>query len=77
MYTYIFKGVGFTIKTPGCTDCSQIKREVVQSADKVVNRSTYPNGLVLEVEQKATQTVVYSNRQLIQNSDGSYTAPES
>ena len=76
MYTYIFDGVGFEIKTPGVSDFSQIKKEVVQTADKIVNRSTYPTGLVLEIEQRASQTIIYSNRPLIQNSDGSYTAPE-
>ena len=77
MYTYIFDGVGCKIHTPGISDFSQIKKEVVQTAGKIVNRSTYPNGLILEVEQTATRIVVYSNRQLIQNPDGSYTAPES
>lgn len=77
MYTYVFDNVGFEIKTPGVSDFSQIKKEIVQLPDKIINRSTYPTGLVLEIEQKANQTVIYSNRQLIQNPDGSYTAPES
>ena len=77
MYTYIFEGVGFEIKTPGVTDFSQVKKEIVQSANKVVNQSTYPNGLVLRIEQEADKVIVYSNRRLLQNPDGSYTAPES
>lgn len=76
MYTYIFDGVGCKINTPSVSSLSQIKKEVVQFPDKIINRSTYPNGLILEIEQKATKTVIYSNRRLIQNPDGSYTAPE-
>lgn len=77
MYTYIFDGVGCKIYTPGCTDASQIEREVVQTAGRTINRSTYPNGLVLEIDHTATGCVIYSNRPLTQNPDGSYTAPES
>ena len=77
MFAYVFEGVGFEIKTPGVSDFSQIKKYVKQYPDRVVNRSEYPNGLVLEVDQRATQTIVYSNRPLVHNPDGSYTAPES
>jgi hypothetical protein len=77
MYTYIFEGVNCEIKTPGVTDFSQVKKEIVQSANKIVNRSTYPSGLVLQVEQEAKKITVYSNRPLTRNPDGSYTAPES
>lgn len=77
MYTYIFEGAGFEIKTPGVSDFSQIKKEIIaQTPERNVFRSTYPTGLVLEVEQDATRTVIYSNRPLTQNPDGSYTAPE-
>lgn len=77
MFTYIFEGVGFDIETPGVSDFSQIKQEIIeQTASKVVRRSTYPTGLVLEIEQETNRTIIYSNRQLTQNPDGSYTAPE-
>ena len=78
MYVYIFEGTGFEIKTPGVSDYSQIRNEIIeQSASKIVRRSTYPTGLVLEIEQEAKRTVIYSNRPLAQNPDGTYTAPES
>ena len=53
MYTYVFDNVGFEIKTPGISDFSQIKKEIVQLPDKIINRSTYPTGLVLEIDRKS------------------------
>ena len=76
MYTYIFEGVGGKIHTPGVSDFSKIRKSIKQYPDRIVNRSEYPNGLILEIDQGANQTVVYSNRRLIENPDGSYTAPE-
>lgn len=76
MYTYIFESVGFQIHTPGVSDFSKIQKSIKQYPDRIVNRSEYPNGLILEVEQRANQTVIYSNRPFIENPDGSYTAPE-
>lgn len=77
MYTYIFEGVGFEIKTPGVTDFSLVKNEIIEhSPGRIVRRSTYPTGLVLEIEQEANRIVVYSNRPLTKNPDGTYTAPE-
>lgn len=78
MYTYIFEGVNAQINTPGISDFSQIKNEVLlQTKEENVLRSTYPNGLILTIQQKLGRTVVYSNRPLTKNPDGSYTAPES
>lgn len=76
MYMYIFDKAGFEIRTPGISDFSQIRKSIKQYPDRVVNRSEYPTGLILEIEQKSDQTVVYSNRRLLENPDGSYTAPE-
>lgn len=76
MYMYIFEGVGCKIITPGIKDFSQIKKSIKQYPDKIVNRSEYPTGLILEIEQKVNRTIIYSNRRLIENPDGSYTAPE-
>lgn len=78
MYTYIFENVGFEIKTPGVTDMAQVKNELIsQTAEKIVRRSTYPTGLVLEIHQEAKQTTIFSNCPLTKNPDGSYTAPVS
>ena len=75
-FMYIFEAGNFNIKTPGVSDFSQIKKSIKQYPDKIVNRSEYPTGLVIEIEQKSNQIVVYSNRRLIENPDGFYTAPE-
>lgn len=77
MFVYVFEGVGFEIKTPGVSDFSEIKKSVKQYPGRIVNRSEYPNGLILEVDQRPEKTIVYSNRPLIHNQDGSYTAPSS
>lgn len=78
MYTYIFDNMGFEIKTPGVSDMSQVKNELIsQTSEKIIRRSSYPTGLVLEIHQEAKQTTIYSNRLLTKNEDGSYTAPES
>lgn len=77
MYMYIFDGADGRINTPGIADFSQVKKELVHmSSDKIITRVTYPTGLVLEFEVKTNQTIIYSNRQLIQGPDGTYTAPE-
>lgn len=76
MYTYIFDGTDMNIRTPNLTDFSLVKKELIsQTASKIVMRLTYPDGLEFTVEQEAKRTTVYSNRPLIQNPDGSYTAP--
>lgn len=76
MYMYIFDSADGRINTPGVSDFSQVKKEIVQMSDKIVTRVTYPTGLILNIEQKANQTIICSNRRLLQNPDGSYTAPE-
>lgn len=68
MYTYSFDGIGFKINTPPV----QKTETLSQAADRIVMRYTYTGGLVLEVEQTVKQAVVYSNRPLVQESDGSY-----
>ncbi len=76
MYIYIFEGTEMNIKTPGISDFSQIKKEVIsQTAEKIVIRFLYPDGLELTVEQESKRLTVYSNRALLQNPDGSYSAP--
>lgn len=76
MFTYVFKGTDCTITAPWLSDISQIKKDIVQTPKRNTMKATYPNGVVLEFEQTATETIVYSNRPLVQNSDGSYTVPE-
>ena len=68
MYTYIVgAGADLTIHTPGITDMSQIKNTITQSPEKVVRRSVYPNGLILDIKQTAAVTIIRSNRELTKN----------
>lgn len=76
MYTYIFEGKNCSISAPWITDMSQVKTESAQTPTKITMRATYPNGVILDITQEATKSTIYSNRQLIQNEDGSYTIPE-
>ena len=76
LYAYIFDGTDMNIRTPNLTDFSLVKKELIsQTASKIVTRLTYPDGLEFTVEQESKRVTVYSNRPLIQNPDGSYTAP--
>lgn len=76
VYTYIFDGTDMDIKTPNLTDFSLVRKEVIsQTASKIVMRLTYPDGLEFTVEEESKRVTVYSNRPLIQNPDGSYSAP--
>ena len=78
IYTYVLDSGKLNIHTPsGGNDLNNIKKEILShTSTEIVTRATYPDGLVLEIHQKANQIVVYSNRQLTENPDGSYSAPE-
>ena len=76
MYTYILEvGTELKIHTPGIKDFSQIKTVTVQRADCTFLQSDYPGGWHIEVEQYADRIILYSNKQLSQNEDGSFNAP--
>ena len=75
MYTYVLKGINGKIDAPWLSDMSLVKTESVQTPSKITMRATYPNGVVLDIEQEAAQTTIYSNRPLTKNPDGSYSIP--
>ena len=77
MYVYSVKGgKTLTIHTPHCQNFSEVKNTIrEQSQDKMVMRSEYPDGLTLEIIQTVQEVVVYSNRELTENPDGSFSAP--
>ena len=75
-FTYILEpGANLKINTPGIEDFSQIKTQTIQRADCISMQSDYPNGWHIEVEQYSDHIVLYSNKQLEQNEDGSFNAP--
>ncbi len=76
VFTYIIEaGRNLKINTPGITDFSQIKTQAEQRADCVFMQSDYPNGWHIEIEQYVDRIVLYSNKPLIQNDDGSFDLP--
>lgn len=77
MFEYIVSiGEKVTINTPYNIEFKDIKKEISKSDSFVRNISTYPNGLVIDMTQYADKIIVKSNRELIDNGDGTFTAPE-
>lgn len=71
MFKYTFTG-DFSINTPFCTNLQDIKKDFKQTPDYISNKSTYPNGFEIELIQYADKTQVITNKELTQNSDGSF-----
>lgn len=70
---YVFKK-DIEIKTPcGAEDFSEIKKEISQTAEVIVNKSTYPNGVIIEIHQYADRIEVYSDSELKVNENGELT----
>ncbi|MBS5934911.1 MAG: hypothetical protein KIC94_18770 [Clostridiales bacterium] len=74
MFEYTFENSDgdFKILTPFVKDMSEIKKESIQKADCIHDKSTFPNGVVLETIQYATKVVVKCSHELINNNDGTY-----
>lgn len=75
MFMYIVESGKLKINTPGIKNLSQVKTQTIQKADCIFMQSDYPGGWHIEVEQRANRIVLYSNKQLVQNEDGSFNAP--
>jgi hypothetical protein len=77
MYEYV-TGIGkkLNISTPFGIKFTDIKSETTVKDDCVVHKSEYPNGFYIEVAQYSDKIVLLSNRELINNGDGTFTAPE-
>lgn len=70
MYSYTFT-TDVEIKTPfGITNFDSIKKEISQTAECITNKSTYPNGLVLEMKQFSDRVEVTSTHELIDHGNG-------
>jgi len=77
VFVYILKGGELKLNTPGVTTPADYKTEILNATAKMTRiRYTYKNGLILDIEQTATQITIHSNRPLTKNPDGSYSAPE-
>lgn len=73
MFNYsINVGEKLTIKTPNVQSFSDIKIEKKQTADCIINHSIYPDGTDVTFTQLADKIIISSNKELIQNNDGTY-----
>ncbi len=74
MYNYSFNSSdgNIVIKTPKVDNFSDIKKEIKQSVDCVINHSIYPNGLDITMSQLSDKIIISSNKELLKNNDGTY-----
>ena len=71
MFQYTFSE-NAKILTPFVEDFKQINHEFIQTADCIKQTSTYPNGFVLKTTQYSDRVKLETNKELIDNGDGSY-----
>lgn len=65
-----------TILQPKSCKFEDIKHDVKQTAEKIVDIATYPNGFVLTMKQTAGEIHVSSNKPLIKIDDSTYQIPD-
>ena len=54
-----------------CSNLHAFKHEILkQSSDCIHRRSTYPNGFIIETEQRAGKIIIRTNWELSDNGDG-------
>lgn len=69
MYKYIFNK-HVIVLTPFCTNASEIKTVMDIHKNYFHVKSTYPTGFILESTTYKDKVIVESNRELIDNKDG-------
>lgn len=74
MYNYSFSETdgNVVIKTPKVNNFNDIKKDIKQTNDCIINHSIYPNGLDITMSQLADKIIISSNKKLLKNTDGSY-----
>lgn len=75
MFEYCFteKDGEINILTPFVEKFDDIKKDITQTADCIINKSTYPNGVYIEVYQYSDRVVYKCNKEFIDNGDGTFT----
>ena len=54
-----------------CSIIHDVKRDILnKSSDCIHRRSTYPNGFIIEMEQRAGEIIIRTNWELSDNGDG-------
>lgn len=75
-HLYLMAEGNLRILTPGIDSMTQVKNELIeQTPEKLVRRSTYPNGFQITFEQYSGLIFLHCNQPLTENGDGSFTAP--
>lgn len=73
MYNYsINANEQMTIKTPKVKSFSDIKIDIKESKDCIVNHSIYPDGTDVTFTQLAGKIIISSNKELVKNNDDTY-----
>jgi hypothetical protein len=73
MYNYVLKADDkMTINTPNVKSIDDIKKEIKQTPECIINHSIYPDGLDITFTQYADRIIISSNKELFKNDDGSY-----
>ena len=73
VYNYIVHvGESFNIKTPGNHTLNDIVKNIKSDESIIINDSLYPGGFKIKMTQLANKIIITTNKELIKNSDGSY-----
>lgn len=74
MYNYSFNSNdgNIVIKTPKVDNFNDIKKDIKQTVDCIINHSVYPNGLDITMSQLSDKIIISSNKELLKNNDGTY-----
>ena len=73
VYNYSVKqGESFNIKTPGSHTLNDINKNIGSDGEIIINHSLYPNGFEIKMTQLADKIIITTNKELVKNSNGSY-----
>lgn len=65
MYEYIITSGKMTLRTPFCTDLSEIKKEIIsQTSEAIISKFTYPNGFEYYNEMYSDKIIYKTNMPL-------------
>ncbi|MBN1074633.1 hypothetical protein DVV91_09800 [Clostridium botulinum] len=71
-YTFDKSNGEIEILTPFVNDIKDIKKETTQTASCIHDVSTFPNGVILDMEQYYDKIIVKCTNELVNNNDGTY-----
>ncbi len=75
-HTYILTDGNLKIQTPGVSSLTEVKTDfVMHTPERIVAKSTYPNGFQIAYDVQAGRITIACNRELVTAEDGSLIAP--